>query len=168
MIFGLLSIVGCGPNEPSKEKKDYDAEVKRTAEQTASEQSLLADPGKAIPQLVQRLRAGLKMRDGLLIVDGQSFIRLVSPSDASPSQEAAVLSMPGALTVSVFPRETTWVVNCGPGMQVIFGSPPSAGEVSGVSYPQTVSLTFGSVAEEECETLAPAIGKEVQAILNER
>jgi hypothetical protein len=76
----LFLVVGCGPSDSSKEKKRItDADAKRLAENMAAEQQLLADPSKATPQLMQRLRASVKMSDGLLMVESQSLARLLSP-----------------------------------------------------------------------------------------
>jgi hypothetical protein len=65
LLVALLFMVGCGPsNEP---KKSTEAADKRKADATAEKQ-LLSDPDRAKTELIRRLRASVKMRDGLLIV----------------------------------------------------------------------------------------------------
>jgi hypothetical protein len=53
VALGLILLVGCGPSEQSKEKKQSDANLKMAADTRASEQQLLADPSRATPKLVQ-------------------------------------------------------------------------------------------------------------------
>jgi hypothetical protein len=99
------------------------------------------------------------MRDGLLIVDDLSTLRLV------PTVEATTASIPDGVTLSVLPRESPWVVNCGIGIAVVFGNPIS-GESERVLGDGKVWLTFAQVPRQEREILAPVIGKEIQAILS--
>jgi hypothetical protein len=156
----LFLVVGCGPSDSSKEKKQItDADAKRLAENMAAEQQLLADPSKATPQLMQRLRASVKMSDGLLMVESQSLTRLLYPRS-----ETAMASIPGAITLFVFPRETPWVVNCGIGLTIIFGNPTS-GEPEQIDSDGKVWLTNVPIPKQVCEKLSPLIGKEIQAIL---
>lgn len=84
-VLGLLLMVGCRPSDSSKEKKQStDADAKTLAENMALEQQLVADPSTATPQLMQRLRANVKMSEDLLIVDNQSRSRFVPPLRESP------------------------------------------------------------------------------------
>jgi hypothetical protein len=167
VALGIFLLVGCGPSDQSKEKKQSDDYAKMLAEKSASERQLLADPSRATPQLVQRLRASLKMRDGLLMVDNQSRFRLLG----SASEVAAMASIPGGVSLSVRPRESPWVVNCGIGITVVFGNSISDGsESSGRPEPidteSRVWLTYEPLTKQGCEILAPVIGKEIQAILS--
>jgi hypothetical protein len=104
----------------------------------------------------------VKMRDGLLMVDDQSLTRILSPSS-----EASVASIPGGFNISIFPKETPWVVNCGIGITVVFGNSIS-GETERVYGDGKVWLSTSGVSMQECELLAPVIGKEIQAILSGR
>jgi hypothetical protein len=101
VALGLFLLVGCGPSDQSKEKKQSDDYAKMLAEKSASERQLLADPSRATLQLVQRLRASLKMRDGLLMVDSQSRFRLLG----SASEAAVMASIPGGVSLSIRPAE---------------------------------------------------------------
>jgi len=158
LLVSLL--VGCGPSDQSDEKKQSNVDEKMAEESHASEQRLLADPSRATPQLVQRLRASVKMRDGLLMVDNQSLTRILSPRS-----ETSIASIPGGFNISLLPKESPWVVNCGIGISVVFGNPIS-GESERVYGDGKVWLTTAPVAKQGCELLAPVIGKEIQAILS--
>jgi hypothetical protein len=160
VAIGLIALVGCGPGDQSKEKKQSDADVKKAIETQASEQQLLADPSRAAPTLIQRLRVSVKMRDGLLMTDNQSLTRILSPLS-----ETSIASVPGALNISAFPKETQWVVNCGLGITVVFGNPIS-GKSERVYGDGKVWLTTAPVSKHGCELLAPMIGKEIRTILN--
>jgi Rossmann-like domain len=63
-IFVLLLLCGCEAREPAKENSEAE-------QQEAREAQLLADPAKARPELVRRLRAAVSMRDGLIVVKSQ-------------------------------------------------------------------------------------------------
>jgi hypothetical protein len=167
LVLGLLLLAGCGPSDQSENKKQSDDHAKMLAEKSASERQLLADPSRAIPQLVQRLRASLKMRDGLLMVDNQSRFRLLG----SASEVAAMASTPGGVSLSVRPRTSPWVVNCGIGITVVFGNSISGASENGeqpepIDTESRVWLTYEPLTKQGCEILAPVIGKEIQAILS--
>jgi hypothetical protein len=168
VFLGLLLSAGCAPSDQSEKKKQSDDHAKMLAEKSASEKQLLADPRRATGELIQRLRASLKMRDGLLMVDDQSRFRLLG----SASEVAAMASIPGGVSLSVRPRESPWVVNCGTGITVVFGNSISDGsESSSSGRPEPIDtesrvwLTYEPLTKQGCEILAPVIGKEIQAIL---
>jgi hypothetical protein len=102
------------------------------------------------------------MRDGLLMVDNQSLTRILSPLS-----ETSIASIPGGFNISIFPKESPWVVNCGIGITVIFGNSIS-GESERVYGDGKVWLTTEPVPMQGCELLAPVIGKEIEAILSGR
>ena len=63
-VLLLLALCGCEVNDPAMEKS--------ASEQHELEESqLLADPAKARPELMRRLRAAVSMRDGLIVVKSQ-------------------------------------------------------------------------------------------------
>jgi hypothetical protein len=153
-------MAGCGPSDSSKEQiTNADAKM---LEKKTEEQQLLADSARATVQLVQRLRASVKMRDGLLMVDNESRTRLLFPIS-----ETTIASIPGAVSLSVLPLESPWVVNCGMGITVVFGNSKDDGSEL-VNADSKVWLTYVPVPKQVCEKLAPLIGKEIQAILSGR
>ena len=165
LVFGLLFVVGCGQNDSLKEKKqsaDADARM-------AAEQQLLSDPDKAIPELIQRLRASVKLGDGFLMIEDESLslYRL-----ASPLAETNVTSFP-FLSLSVLSLNSPWVIKCGAeGITVVFGNSISGSGESDegsndveVGNDVIVWLTAGSIPKKRCQKIAPALGKEIQTIL---
>src|ERR1035437_3736838 len=142
VVLGLLLAVGCGPSDSSKEKKQLDANEKMAAENLASERQLLADPSRAAPELVRRLRAIVKMQDGVLLVD-------VKPQ------------------LFILPPNSPWVVDCMTAMTVVFGNLVSSySNESGISNDVKIMLARTIIKRESCRELAPLIGKEIRAILS--
>jgi hypothetical protein len=159
-ILAILLVSGCEPSDSSRDEKAR-ADAKRIAENRAAEKRLLADTSLATSRLVQRLRTSVKMINGLLAVDNLSRIRLVSPES-----ETTMDSMSGAVTLSFYPRETPWRINCGIGLSVVFGSGSTSDE-SGNLFDNdgTVWLSLSPMSKQMCETFSPLIGKEIQVIL---
>jgi hypothetical protein len=141
LLVVLLFMVGCGPSNEDKKSTEATEKIKADA---VAEQLLLSDPDRAKTELIRRLRASVKMRDGLLIV-----------SDP-------ILSSMGFLTV--LPASSAWVVKCGAGITVVFGT-SVGGKGEEVGNEVEVTIANYVVPKPGCETLAPAIGKEIQAII---
>jgi len=134
--FVSLLVVGCGPNESAREKG-----ARQVDPAVAAEAKLLSDPSKAIPELIQRVRASVKMRDGLIVVDP--------------------LFTPG---LSVMSANSPWTVTCGAGIKAVFGASVSGGNDS-VDNDVTVWLAYASIPREDCQMFTLAIGKEIQTII---
>jgi hypothetical protein len=64
LLVALLFMVGCGPS--NEDKKSTEA-AKKTQADAAAKQQLLSDPDRAKAELIRRVRASVKMQDGLLI-----------------------------------------------------------------------------------------------------
>jgi hypothetical protein len=134
LVFVLLALCGCDGDDSSK---NTSRSARPSDEAMAAEEQLLSDPGKAMPELIRRLRSSVKKRDGLLIVD-------------SP------------LGFSVLSANSAWMITCGAGITVAFGR-----STSGESGDDAkVLIAYAFVSREECQNLAPAVGKEIQAIVN--
>jgi hypothetical protein len=113
-------------------------------ETTDEESRLLAEPSSAVPELSRRLRAAISARDGLIVVENPLL----------------------GLTITVLPATAPWSVKCGPFLSVHFGN--VAAERDDHMFDETsVFLSIAGVSKETCMQLAPAIGKEVLAILSE-
>ena len=74
-----------------------------------------------------------------------------------------ILSPLGFLTV--LPAGSPWVVKCGVGTTVVFGS-SVGGKGEEVGNEVEVTIANYVVPKPGCETLGPAIGKEIQAIIS--
>jgi len=107
----------------------------------AAEAKLLSDPSKAIPELIQRVRASVKIRDGLIVVDP--------------------LFTPG---LAVMSANSPWTVTCGAGIKAVFGVSVSGGNES-LDNDVTVWLAYASIPREDCQMFTLAIGKEIQMII---
>jgi hypothetical protein len=134
--FVSLLVVGCGPNESTRERG-----ARQVDPAVAAEAKLLSDPAKAIPELIQRVRASVKMRDGLIVVDP-----LFTPD------------------LSVMSANSPWTVTCGAGIKAVFGTSVRGGS-DGVDNDVTVWLAYASIPREDCQMFTPAIGKEIQTII---
>jgi hypothetical protein len=134
--FVSLLVIGCGPNEPAREKG-----ARQVDPAVAAEAKLLSDPASAIPELIQRVRASVRMRDGLIVVDP--------------------LFTPG---LAVMSANSPWTVTCGAGIKAVFGASVSGGNDS-VDNDVTVWLAYASIPREDCQMFTLAIGKEIQTII---
>jgi len=101
----------------------------------------MADPKQAIPEFIADLRSKVRLADGLLIV--QSY-----PWD-----------------YRVLPPTSSWVVKCGLALEVSFGT-TVPGDGGSPPDETAVQLYLSPPFGNWCESVAPAIGKEVQLILN--
>jgi hypothetical protein len=157
LTLGLLLLVGCGPSDQEKKTSN---DAKLAAEKSASEAQLIADPSRAAPELIQRLRASMKVRDGFLIIDYQSTMRVFAQTPGTAGE-----SLPDLMNLSVYSRETPWFINCGFGIRIGFGDAKNDWPVTNLDASGIV-LTYVPVPKERCEILAPLIGKEIQTILS--
>jgi hypothetical protein len=137
-FFVMLLMVGCGSGDTSKEGTN---QVDPT---TAADAELLSDSSKAIPELIRRVRASVKMRDSLIMVEAP-----LTPS------------------LSVLPATSPWLVNCGIGITAVFGNSVSGGSDS-VDDDVKVWLAYVPVSKQDCETYATTVGKEIQTIISGR
>jgi hypothetical protein len=122
---------------PSQPKEEADDAL-------AQDQRLLADPATARPELLRRLRAAVSKRDGLVFVQS-----------------------PLSLTTALLPASTPWVLLCGSGISVHFGSVVAEHDGrTAVADALNVPLVFAFVSKETCAELTLAIGKEILTIVS--
>jgi hypothetical protein len=137
LFFGLImalssaSVATAQPSDPAKQKRE-----------AAAETQLLADPSRAVPELIRRFRSRVEMHDGLLTVKNP-------------------------IGVSVFPAGTPWTVTCGAGIAVVFrGRPDDDIFLTFATNAKLNDKNGNSATLPDCETLAPAIGTRIQEIIS--
>ncbi len=81
----------------------------------------------------------------------------------SAPSESTMASIPGAISLSGFPPEPSWVVNCGIGLTIVFGNPTTV-KSEQIGRDGKAWLTYVPIPKQVCEKLSPIIGKEIQAI----
>jgi hypothetical protein len=96
---------------------------------------------RAGPELDRRLAERVSVDGGLLLVRTGTFLY-------------------------VLPVTTPWTIQCFVGMSIVFGNSVS-GDNSNTNNDVTVNLASGVVDPENCEVLAPRIGKRLLAILGQ-
>src|SRR5262245_1604044 len=110
---------------------------------------LPTDPMLAAQELEKRLDESVKVSDGLV------FVR-------DPVVGSASLSF-----LSVLPATTPWVLSCGIGVSVVFGSAVS-GEGENISNDVNVILSTDLVENHVCDAVGSKLGKRLQTMLQSR
>ena len=128
----------CGENRQAQQKGTAQA----TPAKIEADKQLLADPAHAGPEIERRLRAQLKVTDGLLIV-------------RNPASGFATY---------ILPANSSWVVSCGlSGITIDFGNAVSPDEPGNVAH---LDLALGAgVSSKVCDEVGPMVGKTLQSIL---
>jgi hypothetical protein len=134
-----VGLGACDEGEtPSKQASEIQDQMKADAD-------LMLDIGRAGTELERRLSETVRAQDGIVIVHnpvtGKYMSQVLSPN-------------------------TPWVLSCGVGILIVFGSSVSGGEGS-TSNDVEVSLAYNIVSESDCATLGPRLGKRLNAIFRE-
>ena len=106
---------------------------------------LMLDIGRADTELERRLTESVRAQDGIVIVH-------------SP--------VTGKYMSQVLSPNTPWVLSCGAGISIVFGSSVSGAEGS-TSNDVEVNLAYNAVDERDCAVLGPRLGKRLNAIFRE-
>jgi hypothetical protein len=117
---------------------------KSKAPKVDEEAALLKDIQRAMPELERRLRERMSVQDGLILV--------IDPE--------------GLVTSYVLPTNSPWVISCGFGLSVVFGTAVS-GDGSSVDNDVKIHLTQSLVTQDACSVLAPQLGRRVRDMLRE-
>jgi hypothetical protein len=133
-----LPLCACGDSPPSPPQNQETAMMDE-------DRALLKDIGRAGPEIARRLIKSVSVQDGLVIVR--------DPLTA------------GFFTY-VLPASSPWIVSCGVGLSVIFGSAVS-GDGSSVGNEVEVRLVTAPVDQNACAVLAPQLGKRLKAMLQD-
>jgi hypothetical protein len=107
--------------------------------------ALLADMGRAAPELEQRLMKSVTVQDGLLLVRDPLM---------------------GQFESYVLPANSPWIISCGIGLSVTFGTAVS-GDGSSVGNEVEIHLARPMIKQEACAVLAPSLGKRLLAMVRE-
>jgi hypothetical protein len=142
---GALSLLlpiclgGCGKDETSSK------ESSEVQDQSKADAELMLDIGRAGIELERRLTETVRAQDGVVIIHGP---------------------ITGKFMSQVLSPNTPWVLNCGAGISIVFGSSVSGAEGS-TSNDVEVVLAYNSVDEKDCSALGPRLGKRLNAIFRE-
>jgi hypothetical protein len=139
--IAIVFLAACGQENESSHKTSSDL-------QNDAEQELLADPARALPELIKRLRAAVSKREGLLVVQS-----------------------PLSLEVAVLPPNTPWVLVCGAGIGLHLGSAVAEhdGSVAVADVLDVpLALPVRILTREECIPVMLALGREVLSIVGEK
>jgi hypothetical protein len=136
-ILSCLILHACG--ESAKPQQSTKASA------VNEDAALLKDLGRAGPEFERRLLKSVSIQDGLVVVRDPL--------------------MAGLFTY-VLPATSQWVISCGVGLSVTFGSAVS-GDGSNVGNDVEVQLAMGPINQEACAVLAPQLGKRLKAMLQE-
>ena len=134
-----LGLGACGEAEtPSKQQSELRGQMKADAD-------LMLDIGRAGTELERRLSETVRAQDGIVIVrdpvTGKYISYVLSPN-------------------------TSWVLSCGVGISIVFGSSVNGGEGS-TSNDVELSLAYNTVDQRDCAALGPRLGKRLNAIFRE-
>jgi hypothetical protein len=137
ICFGLGA---CGESDtPSKQPTELQNQMKADAD-------LMLDIGRAGTELERRLSEAVRAQDGIVIihdpVTGRYMSQVLSPN-------------------------TPWVLSCGVGISIVFGSSVSGSEGGSTSNDVEVRLAYNTVDERDCTALGPRLGKRLNAIFRE-
>jgi hypothetical protein len=136
ICFGLSA---CGEGEaPSKQPSELQNQMKVDAD-------LMLDIGRAGTELERRLSENVRAQDGIVIIH-------------SP--------VTGKFMSQVLSANTPWVLSCGAGISIVFGSSVSGYEGT-TSNDVEVNLAYNIVDENGCAALGPRLGKRLNAIFRE-
>jgi hypothetical protein len=134
-----LGLGACGEDEtPPKQPSEVQDRMKADAD-------LMLDIGRAGTEFERRLSQMVRAQDGVVIVHHPEIGKFLS---------------------YVLSPNTAWVLSCGAGISIVFGSSVSGAE-SSTSNDVELNLAYNTVSESDCATLGPRLGKRLNAIFRE-
>jgi hypothetical protein len=134
-----ICVGACGQDEPASRQP---SEIQ---DQSKADADLMLDIRRAGIELERRLTETVRAEDGIVIVHGP---------------------ITGKYMSQVLSANTPWVLNCGAGITITFGSSVSGAEGS-TSNDVEVVLAYNSVDESDCAALGPKLGRRLNAIFRE-
>jgi hypothetical protein len=137
-ILGLCALLcACGPSEQPKPSSPVD---KKIADLLGP---LPSDPSRASAELGRRLAASIKVQDGLLTVHDPIM---------------------GEINSSILPVNSPWVINCGIGISIVFGTSVT-GDSNGAQNDVEISLTNAVIDQKTCAIVGLRLAKKLQSML---
>jgi hypothetical protein len=134
-----LALNACGESEPqSKQPSEIQNQMRADAD-------LMLDINRAGTELERRLSESVRQQDGLVIIH---------------------TPLTGKFMTEVLSPNTPWILSCGVGISIVFGSSVS-GDSTSVSNDVEVQLAYNTVSESDCASLGPRLGKRLKAIFRE-
>jgi hypothetical protein len=134
-----LGLGACSDSEtPAKQPSELQNQMKADAD-------LMLDIGRASTELERRLSEAVRAQDGIVIVHDPVIGKYIS---------------------QVLSPNTPWVLSCGIGISIVFGSSVS-GQEGSTSNDVEVRLAYNTVDERDCSALGPKLGKRLNAIFRE-
>jgi hypothetical protein len=139
LLLICLGLGACDERETqSKQPSVHEDRMKADAD-------LMLDIGRAGIELERRLSEAVRAQDGIVVIHNPMIGQFVS---------------------QVLSPNTPWVLSCGAGISIVFGSSVSGYEGS-TSNDVEVQLAYSTVDENACATLGPRLGKRLNAIFRE-
>jgi len=134
-----LGLAACGEGETtSKQPSELQNQMKADAD-------LMLHIGRAGTELERPLSENVRAQDGIVIIHNPVI---------------------GQFTSQVLSPNTSWILSCGFGISVVFGSSVTGSEGS-IGNDVEVRLADNTVSESDCATLGPRLGKRLNAIFRE-
>jgi hypothetical protein len=144
VVIMLTLVVGCSPDEASKEKPG-DVATTLANEQIVANIKMLTDQGRETSDFLQQIRTSLKLVNGVLVIEDIIGFELF-----------------------VVPPNSPWVLQCGVGLKIGFGNALNSEGEDKVHSDAVIKLSLALISRERCRELAPLIGQEIQSIVNSR
>jgi hypothetical protein len=123
---------------------EKDEQTEKSAAKTIMDADalLLKDIEQAGPELEKRLMAGIRIQDGLIIV-----------------QEPPI-------GFYVLPANSPWMLSCGIGISVVFGSSVN-GDSTSVGNEVELHLARSFISQKDCGVIGPRLGKRLKSALQD-
>ncbi|WP_369720349.1 hypothetical protein AB8Z38_24650 [Bradyrhizobium sp. LLZ17] len=135
----LVGLSACGEKElASKHSSEAENQMKADAD-------LMRDINRATAELERRLTEGVRAQDGVVIIRDPIIGKFFS---------------------FVLSSNSPWVLSCGAGVSVVFGTSVS-GQEGSAGNDVEIRLAYNTVDEKDCAVLGRRLGKRLNAIFRE-
>jgi hypothetical protein len=136
LSIGLL-LSGCDSPPPTNQKT---AEEQKIDADIAAEMKLKFDPSRTGSDFVNQLRSRVKVNDGFITVESST-----------------------PYNYAILPSSAPWVIQCGIGMSIVFGSAVT-GDSGSVTNDINLTLTSLPVSKEHCKEWGMLLAQELRSM----